>query len=136
MKATTLLVTFTTLIALGHGLKCYSDCGSATVADQTQKTPCDSTKETECTDGQVCAYEKYSFKVLGVSSKIEMAACAPKTDTADVLCDAVKKTVEKTGLADWSCSVKFCEKALCNSGFTAQVSLLVLVAGAMFYGLF
>ncbi|KAL5250878.1 hypothetical protein ACHWQZ_G016578 [Mnemiopsis leidyi] len=137
MNTSILLVTFVTLVTIGNCLRCYSGCGKSSVAGETIETPCDSDKKMDCAGGEVCASEKYGFKILGVSSEIEMKACTPKSSTVNVVCDALKEVVSKTGIvSDWECSVNFCETDLCNSGHTTRISLFVLVAGALFYGLF
>ena len=68
--------------------------------------------------------------------EVSGSSCGVK-GTGDTMCEETKQTNGQDGsISDFTCDVKFCETALCNSGFTAHVSFLVLAAGVLVFGLF
>ena len=91
----------------------------------------------DCTSGHVCAKSEVSYEVLGRGKGSGwFSFCWAKTDQAGI-CTAVKAQLATQGtISNWNCGVEFCETALCNSGFTAHVSFLVLAAGVLVFGLF
>ena len=138
MNTTTLLAMFFALAAVGDALRCYNGCGKQKIAGKETNTPCDTSKEFDCPSGQVCSTRTHSYEIDLVISKTKyeytINACAVKSENENAMCDTLKGAVEGS-LLDFTCDVKFCESDLCNSGFTAHVSFLVLSAGVLVFGL-
>ena len=136
---TTLLAMFV-LVAIGDALRCYQGCGKSSAGGKEVKTPCDTSKEVDCPGGQVCSTQTYSYEIdlLMVKTKYEVTAeaCAVKSENTDALCDDLEAKITDGTPFKFSCEINFCETALCNSGFTAHVSFLVLSAGVLVFGLF
>ena len=139
MNTTALLAMFV-LVAIGDALRCYQGCGKSSVAGVEVKTPCDTGKEIDCPSGQVCSTQTYSYGIgsLGFEVKYEITSelCAEKSENTDALCDDLEAKITDGTPLKFSCEINFCETALCNSGFTAHVSFLVLSAGVLVFGLF
>ena len=141
MNTTTLLIIFVAVVAVGHSLKCYQDCGKSTEDDKVTNLPCNSTKEKDCAAGQICVSSKISFEKGAVKTEAEASFCTDKM-TEDAYCKNTEGTFGD-GVSKFKCEAKFCETALCNNikqtssdGFCADISLLVLAAGALVLGLF
>ena len=141
MNTTALLAMFVAVVAVGHSLKCYQDCGKSTVDGKVTNQACDSTKEKDCSDGQICLSRKFSVEAGGVKTEGEAAYCSDKM-TEDAYCNKWKESLTDAA-SKITCEAKFCETALCNNitqtsshGFSAHISLLVLAAGALVLGLF
>ena len=138
MNTTTLLVMFVAVVAVGHSLKCYENCGKQTVDGEVTNRPCNSTMEEDCAAGQICVSAKISFEEGAVKNEAELFFCTDKM-TEDAYCKNKEETIgDGISMSKFKCEAKFCETALCNSGFCAhsQISLLVLAAGALVLGLF
>ena len=140
VKTITFLIMFAGVVqvAVGDALKCYEGCGKTNIAGLKANTPCDTSKEVDCPSGQVCSTQTYSYEIDLLISKtkyeVTTEACAVKSENADDICDQLEGAVEGSPLG-FTCDVKFCETALCNYGFTAHVSFLVLSAGVLVFGL-
>ena len=141
MNTTTLLVMFVAVVAVGHSLKCYQNCGKQTEDGKVTNLPCDSTKEKDCAAGQICVSSQISYEKGAVKTEGESAKCTDKM-TGDAFCKNTERDLGD-GVSKYKCEAKFCETALCNNmkqtssdGFSAQISLLVLAAGALVLGLF
>ena len=133
MKTSTLLAVLFAIVAVTDALKCYQGCGKAKAAGVDTSIPCESKYEVNCTDGQVCATVKTSYELV-VEMEDETADCGEK-GKADEVCDALKAVAEGiTG--DFECDVDFCDTDLCNSGSSAFMSFLIMVTGALIFGLF
>ena len=123
------------VVAVGDALRCYAACGTTTLAG-TDDLACDSSKEVDCSSGEVCATVTYSFKRGGSKVDVSGSLCGAK-GSGDTVCDSTRENENGQGsISEFTCDMKFCETALCNSGFTAHVSFLVLSAGVLVFGLF
>ena len=124
---------------MGQALRCYSGCGKTNIAGAETNIPCNTSTEVDCPSGQVCSTHTYSYELDQSGNKtkneIIVGACAAKSVDVDAICDDLKGIVVGSPL-EFTCDVKFCESDLCNSGFTAHVSFLVLSAGVLVFGLF
>ena len=106
--------------------------------------PC--SKEVDCETDEVCSTLKISFEVSALgqtaSAVMKTRSCGTADADADAACEAAKTGGDTSSFfaslsGNLDCEISTCETDLCNSGFTARVSVLVLVAAAVaFYGLF
>ena len=144
MRTLTLFLLLVAMVTTEDKLKCYENCGKNKTGDISNDVPCDTSKQTECRTGQVCSTQKYSYKanVDGVISsdktEITKKLCDTKTNHTEAYCHTIKTGVSAGGVvADFECEIEFCDKDLCNAGFTTRVSLLVLAAaGVLIFRLF
>ena len=144
MKMSAAVIILLALIATGDSLKCYEGCFSyeAGGVSSDAVTACDSSKEVDCETDEVCSTLKISFDVLVVGSAVmKTHSCGTKGADADAACtaaesDTLTRVLLSGATGDLDCEITTCETELCNSGFTARVSVLVLAAAVVFYGLF
>ena len=137
MKITALLAGFI-LIVGGYSLRCYSECGKGEGNDQKNHIKCDSSTESYCSIGEVCGHAEYTFYVSGEKFKATGNACADDTKSASSYCDAIKghlNSISYSQVTNFDCDFKFCYTDLCNSGFTARISVL-MSAAVLVYRLF
>ena len=148
MKMSAAVIILLALIATGDSLKCYEGCFSYEAGGKSSDlvTACDSSKEVDCQTDEVCSTLKISFEVSALgqtaSAVMKTRMCGTADADADAACEAAKTGGDTSSFfaslsGNLDCEISTCETDLCNSGFTARVSVLVLVVAAVvFYGLF
>ena len=132
MRITAIPIILLVIIATGHTLKCYNNCGKSRVGDNTTVISCNTTKVTECPHGEVCSTEKYSFKLSGVKTEVRKSVCDTKTNNTAAYCHVIKTEVSAGGtIANFTCDIEFCEIDLCNTGFCRRASFFISIAAGL-----
>ena len=130
MKITAVLAGFI-LIVGGYSLRCYSECGKGEGNDQKNHIKCDSSTERYCSFGEACGHANYTFYVSGEKYKATGNACADDSVSVSTYCEAIKVHLNSlfySPVTNFDCDFDFCYTDLCNSGFTARISVLMSAA--------
>jgi len=148
MKVMLTLMTMSVLVLGAGAIQCHT-CSQAKINGEgitTGQVACNDASKTTCStvyDACATVTQTYKYTLGGKSAKAEakIHACGKKSDETGVneACKEAEDAVKAQGLqglADYDCSVKYCEKDLCNSGKVAQMSLLLLAATIGLFGLF